>query len=159
MYRSLCLSGLEPVALEIDDPSELIRAPQELARECLQIGGREQLDQLRQLERRRLREDGVEDDEGGGVLRIVDREVDRSGSGEIVGHGDDLLQAQGIDDRLQVAELLAEGVGRACGLVGLAEAQEVERDDAPSPRRQMGDQIVVDMQIIRAKFLRRSRLV
>jgi hypothetical protein len=62
-----------------------------------------------------------------------------------VGHRDDLLQAQGIDDRLQVTELLAETVGRACGLVGLAEAQEVERDDAPSPRHQMGDQIVVDM--------------
>lgn len=74
-------TGLEPVALEIDDPSELIRALHELAPECLQIGGREQLDQLRQLERRRLREDGVEDDEGGGVLRIVDREVDRGGSG------------------------------------------------------------------------------
>ena len=53
-------TGLEPVALEIDDPSELIRALQELARECLQIGGREQLDQLRQLERKRRGGDRVD---------------------------------------------------------------------------------------------------
>ena len=61
---------------------------------------------------------------------------------------DDLPQAQIIDDRLQVTELLPEAVRRAGGLVGLPEPQEVERHDAPAGVDEMGNEIVVDTQIV-----------
>ena len=54
---------------------------------------------------------------------------------------DDLPQAQIIDDRLQVTELLPEAVRRAGGLVGLPEPQEVERHDAPAGVDEMGNEI------------------
>jgi len=62
---------------------------------------------------------------------------------------DDLPQAQPLDDRLQVSQLLLETIGRVGGFVRRAKAQEIEGYNASPAGDQIGDQIVPDMQIVR----------
>ena len=75
--------------------------------------------------------------------------IDRSGSRRVVSDRNDLIDAQCLDDRFEVAELLLEAVGRPGGLFGSAEAEEIERDDPPASGCQIRNEIIIDLQIIR----------
>jgi hypothetical protein len=66
---------LEHLPLQVHDPAELLRALYDRAREGLQIRGREQLSQFRPLHGGCVGEARIQDDEGGGVLGIIDREI------------------------------------------------------------------------------------
>src|SRR5271169_3855820 len=57
-------------------------------------------------------------------------------------------QAQRLNDGFEVAKLLPEAVSRTGRFVGRTKAKEIERDDAPSRSGQIGDQVVIDAQII-----------
>src|SRR5271169_6232989 len=57
-------------------------------------------------------------------------------------------QAQRLNDGFEVAKLLPEAVSRTGRFVGRTKAKEIERNDAPSRSGQIGDQVVVDAQII-----------
>src|SRR5580698_7664791 len=60
----------------------------------------------------------------------------------------DLAEAQRLNDGFQIAKLLLEAVGCAGRLVGGAKAEEIERDDASAARRQVGNKIVIDVQVV-----------
>ena len=62
-----------------------------------------------------------------------------------MGDRDNLPQAQGLDDRFKIAQLLLEAVRSAGGFVRGAKTREIERHDAPPARYQVGDQIVQDV--------------
>src|SRR6516164_4122757 len=76
-------------------------------------------------------------------------EVDGCWAGRVVANGDDLLEPQGLHDRLQIAELLREAVARALWLVGCAEAQEVYCHRSATGRRQMRNEVVVNVRVVR----------
>src|SRR5712664_2551580 len=59
-----------------------------------------------------------------------------------------LAEPQRLDHRREIAKLLLETVGRARRLVGRAKAQEIERNYAPTGRRQVGNKVVVDAKIV-----------
>ncbi len=84
---------------------------------------------------------------------VCERVVDRRGPRRIVGDRDDLPQAQHLDDRFEVSELLLETVGRTRGFVGSTKAQEIEGDDPLPPSYQVGNQIVPDLQTSSRRFL------
>jgi hypothetical protein len=79
---------------------------------------------------------------------VRERVVDRRDPGRIVGDRDDLSQAQTFNDRFKVAQLLLKAVDGAGGFVRGAKAQEIERHDASPAGDQVGDQIVVDFQVV-----------
>src|SRR5712691_5974475 len=54
-----------------------------------------------------------------------------------------------VGDSLQIAELLPETIGRACGLVRLSKPEKVEGDDAAACGNEQGNQIIVDVQVVR----------
>src|SRR5882757_2386124 len=60
----------------------------------------------------------------------------------------DLAEPQGLDHRREIAKLLLETVGRAGRFVGRAKTQEIERNDASTRRRQIGNKVVVDAKIV-----------
>src|SRR5882757_7901013 len=60
----------------------------------------------------------------------------------------DLAEPQGLDHRREIAKLSLETVGRVGRLVGRAKTQEIERNDAPTGRRQVGNEVVVDAKIV-----------
>jgi hypothetical protein len=49
---------------------------------------------------------------------------------------------------MEITELLCKAIGRIDGLIGFSEAQEIERDDPPPTSYQVGNQIIVDVQIV-----------
>ncbi len=61
---------------------------------------------------------------------------------------DDLPEAEILYDRLEIAELLIKAVSSAGGLVRGTKTQEIERHDAPPAGDQIGNQVVVDFQIV-----------
>jgi hypothetical protein len=61
----------------------------------------------------------------------------------------DVGEAQRIDDRFKIAELLLKAVGRVGEFIGRTEPEEIERNYLPPTGNQVGNQIVVDVQIIR----------
>ena len=54
-----------------------------------------------------------------------------------------------MDDRVEVALLLAKAVDRIITLVGGAKSQKVEGHDPPAGSREVGNQVVVDPQMVR----------
>ncbi len=114
----------------------------------LEAGGREELDHLREADGGCRGVEGIEDAERVDAVRMLDREVDRRGAGSVVSDRDDPVEAQCIDDRSEIPELLLEAVAGAGGPVGRAESQEVECDDPTTPGDQVGDQVVEDVQVV-----------
>jgi hypothetical protein len=55
---------------------------------------------------------------------VLDGEVNCCGTARIVSDGDDLLQAQAADYRLEITELLLETLARVSGFVRCTKAEE-----------------------------------
>ena len=79
------------------------------------------------------------------MVGVLDSEIGRSKPRRVVRNRDDLTKVQCLYDRFEVTELLLETVGSAGRLIGGAKPQEVERNDPPPGRYQVGDQIVPDV--------------
>src|ERR1700712_1782466 len=59
----------------------------------------------------------------------------------------DWAEPKDLNNRREVIKLLLETVGPG-RLVGRAKSQEIERNDATTSRRQVGNKVVIDMQIV-----------
>jgi hypothetical protein len=139
---------VEQRLLHAEQPAELFGALGERRRQRAQARGGEHFDQLGHADRRCQRVQAVEDVQLGHAFALRQREVDRGGAGRVVRDRDDGLQAERVDDGAEVAELLREIVDGAGGLVRLAEAEEVEADDAPARAREVGHELVVNVQVV-----------
>ena len=80
---------------------------------------------------------------------MFDREIDGRGPGRIVGDQNHLAEAQNLYHRFQIAKLLAEAIGRSVRLVGRPKSQEVEGDNPAPALHQEGNQIIIDVQVVR----------
>ena len=114
-------------------------------RKRMEALGREERDHLGPKDRGVFGIGRIEHDHGVDAGVVCERVVDRCGPGRIVGDRDDLSQAQHLDDRFEVTELLFETVDSADGFVGTAKTQEIECDDPSPASYQVGDQVVVDV--------------
>ena len=126
-------------------PAELLGALGDRHRKRMEALGREERNHLGPKDRRVFGIGRVEHDHGVDAGGVCERVVDRCGPGRIVGDRDDLSQAQHLDDRFEVTELLFETVDSTGGFVGTAKTQEIECDDPPPASYQVGDQVVVDV--------------
>jgi len=80
---------------------------------------------------------------------VLRSEVDGGRATGIVADRDDLLDPQGLHDRFQIPKLLFKAVARAIRFVGRAEAQEVYRDGSATGRRQVWNEVVIDVRVVR----------
>jgi hypothetical protein len=90
--------------------------------------------------------EGVEGDDGGHLLLVVEGPVDRGGAGGVVRHEHHPFQAEAGHDSVEVARLVGEGVVVISGLVRLAPTEEVEGHDVSFG--QMRDQSVVEVVVV-----------
>src|SRR2546423_1147305 len=77
-----------------------------------------------------------------------ERVIECRHTGGIVSDRDDLPQAQTLDNRFKVAQLLLKAIDGAGRLVRGAKTQEIERHNATSACGEVRDQIVPDMQVV-----------
>jgi hypothetical protein len=133
-------------------PGGVLEEPQELCwvsghgvgeRRQLVVG--EQADHLRQPQRRRMPEVGVEQDEVGDAFWVFEPIVDRDRTGRIVADQHDALETQRVDHRRQVLRRNGEGVGARRPL-GFAVSEEVESDNPP--RVEQGCEADIDVMVV-----------
>src|SRR6516162_6399978 len=110
---------------------------------------REEFDKLGNSQSRGVAVERVHQADGGCALRVLQSEVNGGRATGIVADGDDLLEPQGLDDRFQIPKLLFEAVVRAIRCVRRAEAQEVYRDGSAPGRRQVWNEVVIDVRVVR----------
>ena len=122
----------EFLLLPVQQPAELLGTLRDGDRERPERRVGKQHDHFRPDVERRIVVGGIENAERGDLVGMLDREIDRRRPRRIMRDRNDLAETQRLDDRLEIAELLREAVGRAGRLVGGTKAQEIERDD-PRP--------------------------
>jgi len=74
-----------------------------------------------------------------------------------VADGDNLLEPQGLHNCFQIHKLLFKAVARAIRFVRPAEAQEVYRDGSAPGQRQVWNEVVIDVRVVRKSMQQHER--
>src|SRR6516225_6005964 len=117
---------------------------------------REELDKLGNSQSRGVAVERVHQADAGRAFRVLQSEVDGGRATGIVADRDDLLELQGLHNRFQIPQLLLKAVVRAIRFVRRAEAQEVYRDCSATGRRQVWNEVAIDVRVVRKSMQQRE---